>query len=548
MERCRSKIWLENISQLFCCYNIIPLEGMDIESQMNSITRLVLIIFIILMLFNYKNSVLFLLLSLLFIIILYYIQRNQMEHFKTERYTPKQKIQQPLRVKNSGLTLSKNSNGKMTMLIDRPQNYRFCDDLKLDTYNNTEYVSPSQKLVGGPNPKTQSAPVVVAPIADLNYWRANNLINHSAINETTNTDLYQSGYLVSTCCGYTNNKQIGPCSPNSPPPPAPSPPPPENPPTKENYGGRNRNVHSTIEKYGYFDNQNIVNPRTPIDLDAFAKYNQNSGNNVSNQNTNNQNGQNNNNQTGGVKFPFEIRPNESGQVNTTCGYNPEQLITAGLPTNYSAGNCEKNPLMKEYNTNLFTQTIQPGVYTRSQINEPINSNIGISFTQQFEPTSCSTDSKGNVLYTLHDPRFLQEEIIEPNLDVINAVNESNVYDPRFTGYGTSYRSYTENMTGQTRFFYDDINAIRMPNYISRSNIDFERYADSYGPIQEGNANGNKFNPDIRALAQDSFCRNAIGFRDSMQQSLMRKTNANAWQQRVAPIRTNGSVGSCMSRR
>ena len=34
---------------------------------------------------------------------------------------------------------------------------------------------------------------------------------------------------------------------------------------------------------------------------------------------------------------------------------------------------------------------------------------------------------------------------------INGPNESNVYDPRFTGYGTNYRTYIESVTGQPRF-------------------------------------------------------------------------------------------------
>ena len=64
---------------------------------------------------------------------------------------------------------------------------------------------------------------------------------------------------------------------------------------------------------------------------------------------------------------------------------------------------------KNYNENLFTQTIQPGVYTRSEINEPINSNIGISFDQQFLPTTYEIDDK-NILYTKHDPRVFDSSV------------------------------------------------------------------------------------------------------------------------------------------
>ena len=130
-------------------------------------------------------------------------------------------------------------------------------------------------------------------------------------------------------------------------------------------------------------------------------------------------------------------------------------------------------------------------------------------------------------------------MIEPNLEVINAIDPANVYDPRHTGYGTSYRAYNDDNIGQTRFYYDDVDAIKMPNYIARSNIDFARFADSYGPIPGGEEFGNKYNGDIRALANDAWLRSNLQQRTDLQQSAMRKVNAEAWQKRIAPIRTSG---------
>jgi hypothetical protein len=197
-----------------------------------------------------------------------------------------------------------------------------------------------------------------------------------------------------------------------------------------------------------------------------------------------------------------IAPNESGWVNTSCGYNPEQVFESDLPSNFAAGNCEQDPNLRRFNENLFTQTIQPGVYTRSQVNEPINSNIGISFQQQFQPLTCKRNDSG-LHYLNHDPRIIEPAIYEPNMALVDEVNEANVYDPRFYGYGTSYRSYSDPLLGQTRFAYDDINAIRMPNYITRSKIDFLPYADQYGPMKPGQEDGNPLTGDIRGLATTS---------------------------------------------
>jgi len=233
-----------------------------------------------------------------------------------------------------------------------------------------------------------------------------------------------------------------------------------------------------------------------------------------------------------------IRGNQSGWVNTICGYNPENL-DYNLPTNLAVGNCEKTEEMSDYNKNLFTQTIQPGVYTRNQVIEPINANIGISYTQQFEPKSCRWDDKG-LTYTEHDPRLYKEptKIIENPVDA----TEYNVYDPRFSGYGTSYRAYTDERLGQTKFMYDDVDAIRMPNYISRSNIDFAKYADSYGPLNCDNTKGNQYTPNIKSLAQDSFLRNSLKQRDDLMERLMRKRNGELHQLRSHPINTMGQAG------
>lgn len=506
MLKCKNKFWIENISDLFCNFHIIPLEGMSLESQLNALTRLIIFVFLILLLLNFKNSLLFLLLSLLFIIILYYIQRKQMEAFKIENYTPKKHYNTHYKNK-SKITLDK---GKI--VFDRSSNYRFCNDEVPITPNDPNYISQNQRLVGPPNPKTKIAPVVVPPSADLSYWKTNNLVTHSGINEQTQIDNYQSGYQVTTCCGNVDNKYLVPAK------------------NQYEYQTNMTPYKNNVQFSSSCSNNNQTKENFEFPY-VIQNNNQNNNEQINNQTKEN------------FEFPYIIQNNKTstpcvfdnlGQINTACGYNPKQLLSADLPSNFPAGNCEKDPVLKTYNKNLFTQTIQPGIYTRNEIIEPINSNIGISFTQQFEPLTCS--NKGNnIFYTEHDPAIIEPVIEKPNLGVIESVNMSNIYDPRFSGYGTSYRSYNDKNLGQTKFFYDDINSVRMPNYITRSNIDFTPYADSYGPIPEGEANGNKFNSTIRALANDTFERSTIQQRTELQERLMRKINSEKWQQRMFPI-------------
>uniref|UniRef100_A0A6C0KQU7 Uncharacterized protein n=1 Tax=viral metagenome TaxID=1070528 RepID=A0A6C0KQU7_9ZZZZ len=215
------------------------------------------------------------------------------------------------------------------------------------------------------------------------------------------------------------------------------------------------------------------------------------------------------------------------RVLDTNGYDAEQFKMNKYPANLPRGNCGRDPVLEAHNESLFTTSIQPGVYYTNQVAEPINSNIGISFQQQFLPRTYKKDD-GNLSIVDHDPHFAP-----PRDDIIEYPEEpkaDNVFDPRFNGYGTSYRNYIDPMTGQPRFPYDDINAIRMPNYVVRSKIDTHNFSDSYGPIQNSGLNLN----DIRQKAQDAYLEDTTNFRDEMMTRLMRKRNSELWQTKQFP--------------
>jgi hypothetical protein len=62
------------------------------------------------------------------------------------------------------------------------------------------------------------------------------------------------------------------------------------------------------------------------------------------------------------------------------------------------------------------------------------------------------------------------------------------------------------------------------------------FGDTYGPDNDG---GNKYHGNITALADKHYLDSSLQFRTEMQDRLMRKINANQWQQRMFPINTNG---------
>ena len=135
-----------------------------------------------------------------------------------------------------------------------------------------------------------------------------------------------------------------------------------------------------------------------------------------------------------IEYPYNIQ-NNSRNIHS----NTYQLSEYNLPSNLPVGNCELNPGMKEYNKNLFTQNIQPDIFTYNELIEPINSNIGISLTQQFNPKTSFIDQNGTN-YIEHDPLTFSSKTKNKTH---TGIPEYDIYDPRFTGYGTSYRSYTD---------------------------------------------------------------------------------------------------------
>jgi hypothetical protein len=466
---------------------ILPSQEMNIERKINYIIMLLIVFIFFLVLFNVSNKKIYILSIILFIIILLYIKMSSSIY---ENFTPEIKFynKPPLLKRVNDVNL--NNMNFAQEIIETP----FCEDTNNVNYNNINYMSNNQKLSGPANPKTLIPPVVIPPIADLSYWKNNNLTTHSAINDNKNIDVYQSGYEVSNFCGNSN------CTTNN-------------------------KLNSKFDGYKYtkpkLETQDYEKESQPY---YDQKYNI-------------------------LKENFE-RQNDNklieniGEINKSCGYN-DKLLKVNLPVNIPVGKCMENQNMSKYNENLFTSTIQPGVYTTNEVNEPISSNIGISFDQQFEPLTYKVNDN-SIKFTQHDPydplynpenniqnlnsksaqRILGDDVIEP-------ITIDNTYDPRFNGYGTSYRTYIDPLLGQPKFFYDDIDSVKMPNYITRSNIDFAKFADKYGPMK--NQYGNENNSNIREFANDAFLQSALQFRTGMQERLMRKINSEQWQQRAAPL-------------
>jgi len=122
-------------------------------------------------------------------------------------------------------------------------------------------------------------------------------------------------------------------------------------------------------------------------------------------------------------------------------------------------------------------------------------------------------------------------------DHITGDEPSMIYDPRMIGYSDSKRGYVDKLLGQPKFYYDDINAARAPNYITRNKIDIYSFGESTGRLK--NPRNLQNCGDNNQLAVEEFHNSALQHRSDIMQSLMNKRNGEMWQLREFPISTNG---------
>jgi len=136
----------------------------------------------------------------------------------------------------------------------------------------------------------------------------------------------------------------------------------------------------------------------------------------------------------------------------------------------------------------------------------------------------------------------------PEIEIIEKSTpaSTDIIDPRFSGYGPTDRCYRDEITGQTKYFYDDVNSITMPPYISRNNIDIYPWAPKCGFGYDGSTSNVKSEPvhvasaykglnQLKQNALDEFRNSTNNARKELQESLMKKRNGEMWQLRVAPI-------------
>jgi hypothetical protein len=215
---------------------------------------------------------------------------------------------------------------------------------------------------------------------------------------------------------------------------------------------------------------------------------------------------------------------------------------------------------KQPNTKIFMREMQPNLYSYTVDQTPINSSVGISYAPQNPPMVLDQITSSNLtrpLYSRIDPQLVRkdgtpgQQAGQPERNNWSAeysnfqaapgsVNFEDIYNPTFTSYGDPYRSYSDINLGQVSYYTSDIDAYRMPNFISRSNVDFVDFRNPNGQIwPEYNRTASV--DEVRAHVENQTTADELAFREDLMSLQMAKANRINYQKRFAPLR-NGFHG------
>lgn len=515
---CDHKFWFEDGRCLFQSFRVFPSHEASLESNCNALSRLIIVLFLILLCIGVVWDVYFILVCFGLLFAFYYIKKCLKKRITKENFIMKQ-------MDNPGKEELREPWGPVEWIFSTPppptDSYSYGQKTPImlvpaqnegrhayQPVENTQKEFPlsftpsnisnpqiipedqahawwsphqepipyersigiNQALVGQPNPKTRIKPVIPTPIADWNVWSPNSFVIPRNINDQRRQELFQNGYMVT---------------------------PPDH--------GMMREKKGTIESYSsLFGKTSVKDLRPETDGSVAVR-----------------------------EDWYSPSFDKQSYINTSCGDNPSNLEN-NLPINFNAPYDMEDPRMAEYNKNLFSIPLQPGVYTTSTVNQTdaSQSNLGISMTQQFLPTTLERVRDDEIVFTEQLPNS-EFPVYRPDRKP-DDVFRNEVFDPRSYGYGSNNRAYTENMTGQPRFYYDDIDAHSQYNYITRNDLDWASFGTAAGPYEDQRYS----NMDIRSQAQDAYMSNQLQFRTELQQRLMHKNSNREWQQRIAPIMTN----------
>jgi hypothetical protein len=630
--------WLEDFSKLFCNLSPIPYGNLSSGERLNAISRLIIYIAGIMCLCKYKSAILFLAVGLLFVTIVYLVNKNEnLEQEKFQFLSPEllnNNMNFPLNILNTQEFNNVPNAEKMRFEAQKIQaplnsmninnNYRgsseqFLKAARLD-FESGERDSQAGiqyfKTKSGVNRKTMIEPIIAPRITDKDVWGQSRIVR-DGINNQYMVDLTTSDPDYGQTISGMADDGLGMGSPFY---------------YKQRVEGavvpeNNINDNYNIGRYGsgqiLYGNENEKDFNKNV-LPIYKNFYKKINNNIINTNTDTMDSYD---YFGQLK-PTEQTPSEAVVIkkeqpaqasskpskekfrfvnlednNATSHYGDFTPFNATEAVNQNYGNMGKpqkldtgynvmerglkknsTPISnivqeqllpdsptyvynEEYfnqpSSRLYLQDIQPKLYSYAVDQTPLNSNIGIAYNPQRPPRFMDqivdANKKNYPLMTRIDPQLIRDDGTPGQIAMnpvrtdwsakysdyeapAGSINFEDIYNPTFTSYGDPYRSYSDINLGQVRYYYSDVDAYKMPNFIQRSNVDFIEFTNPQGQVWP------YYNREvdldaIKAKVENQTTADEIYHREDMMENLMAKMNRSNYQQRYAPLRRSANGNS-----
>jgi hypothetical protein len=504
--------WAYDLSSLFRCFNLVPYGSISSGSRLNAITRLVLLIYVILLIVKYKHAHLFFVCSIILILIVHlkYSQENfellSYDNNKMSKYT------------SQHLNKTQDYNANPEMRITNTLNpHVLSPNTQRETYADIQYYSPKS----GVNTKMFIEPLIVPRSLDREVWGYPSTypsgMNTSTLYEQTESQNFPNGYNQ-----YLPREEMQYINVNQP----------QNP--EQNPMNFNKKLTPINQVMNDYTKPLYTSPKSPQPPTKFAQQ---------------ENYQN---------------MNATKVLNDNLGKNNVSSIESVMDIKQPVGNymlpatptyMYTEDYFKQPDNKLFLQDVQPNMYSYSVEQTPINANIGITYNPQHPPQfrdQVYNDNDDYPVFTRVDPQLVRDDGTPgqisqnprrgawsskySNIDApAGSVNFEDIYDSRFTSYGDPYRSYSDVNLGQVQYYYSDVDAYRRPNFIIRSNVDFVDYHDPNGKIKPYYERSASL-ADTKDIVENRYDADSLMHREDLMSRQMAKRNAEMWQLREAPLR------------
>lgn len=189
--------------------------------------------------------------------------------------------------------------------------------------------------------------------------------------------------------------------------------------------------------------------------------------------------------------------------------------------------------------------------------QPINDSNGIAYipnarNSNFEYTAQNLpdwnpnlvrDNVSHQRQLAQSTRDFPSEDISPYRSKPTLNIQEHLYNPQYDGNGDQYRAYEDIRSGNTQYYYDNVDPFAGPMYITRSRVDHMDYMDPMGRVIPKYVREGVTDQDYMDLVMDRQMADELYHRENMVSEITSKMNERDYAMRMAPMRgTPGQMG------